>query len=663
MNSPNLQPRQFVHNTCELSIDDKKSPFPAWMKFNKPNPLRFSLTVNDPDRPELEPMRVEGDRTKLEALHHTVEDYVKDLVSRAPLPQINGEDIGKLPQSAAFDDTISSSDLQHRPIDALKVSDEKPRIEPDGLSRHLFYLGSGADANTTTMSLSTLQLFDLSSALNEGMTPVIEPEVEPEKPVALASEAETIVQPVVLPPEAVTNNKSSLNTSLKSGQSDVQEPRVVLPSANAPESSGKSEDLYGLETESSILERSSSNKDRFKMPKPSLGSLNLPELPDFSRSPLTSIPLWLGLGGMVALIFASPFLMSQFKGGNSVAKKPPTPTTQVANASTDISPTPYQPNDPTVPSGVGIPAPNLSNPAPANQGGLGTAGNPNSLGITPGILGQTPNTAQNRTSVPPTVNTAGNNTGVGNSTGINPSSRNPFNNGQQTNLNNPNNQPGNNAAAREKARQDQLAAANGKKPNKFPDAANQSSASKTTAQSNRENVADNYDSRLRIITGEEAATPTKRGSRNSARPQQPLVGSPEPIEASPITVGQGSNLGSGGSGFFGAPLPTPQIDSPGNLEAPIISSDSVQAKGLQGYFQKIWRADPKFDSSLQYKVNVGRNGRVISVEGSDENSKTYLNKTNFLKPGAVVSSSGQKDQKILLMLHSTGDVQTFSEEE
>jgi Domain of unknown function (DUF4335) len=625
--------------------------------------LRFSLTVNDPDRPELEPMRVEGDRTKLEALHRTVEDYVKDLVSRAPLPQINGEDIGKLPQSAAFDDTINSSDLQHRPIDALKVSDEKPRIEADGLSRHLFYLGSGADANTTTMSLSTLQLFDLSSALNEGMTPVIEPEVEPEKPVALALEAETIVQPVILPPEAVTNNnKSSANTSLKSGQSDVQEPRVVLPSANSPESSGKSEDLYGLETESSILERSSSNKDRFKMPKPSLGSLNLPELPDFSRSPLTSIPLWLGLGGMAGLIIAFPFLSSQFKGGNSVAKKPATPTTQVATASTDISPTPYQPSDPTVASGVGIPSPNLPNPATANQGGLGTTGNPNSSGITPGILAQNPNTAQNRTSIPPA--TTGNNTGIGNSTGINPSSRNPFNNGQQTNLNNPINQPGNNAAARAKALQDQLAAANGKKPNKVSDGANQPLPSRTIAQSNRENIVDNYDPRLRVITGEEAATPTtKKSSRNSARPQQPLVGSPEPIEAPPITVGQGSNLGSGGSGLFSNPLPTAQVDSPGNLEAPIISSDSVQAKGLQGYFQKIWRADPKFDSSLQYKVNVGRNGRVISVEGSDENSKTYLNKTSFLKPGAVVSSSGQKDQKILLMLHSTGDVQTFSEEE
>jgi Domain of unknown function (DUF4335) len=655
MNSPNLQPRQFVHNTCELSIDDKKSPFPAWMKFNKPNPLRFSLSVSDPDRPELEPMRVEGDRSKLESLHRTTEDYVKNLVARAPLPQINGEDLGKLPQSMAFDDTINSSDLQHRPIDALKVNDEKPRIEADGISRHLFYLGSGADANTTTMSLSTLQLFDLSSALNEGMTPVIEPVVEPEKPVAMAATAETLVQPVVLPPEAVTNNnKSSATTSLKSGQSNLEEPRVVLPSVNAAESSGKSEDLYGLETESSILERSNSNKDRFKMPKPSLGSLNLPELPDFSRSPLTSIPLWLGLGGMAALIMAFPFLSSQFKGGNSIAKKPATPTTQVATAPTDVQ-KPYQPSDPIITNGVGTPSPNLSNPTttPTSLGGLGTTGNPNTLG-TPGFLGQNNNPVPNRNATSQT------NTGVGNTARTsNSGSRNPNNSAaQQAGLNQINQPDSNNQISKQKVLQDQLAAINARKPIKGADGANQSLSSRVVVpQNNDRSIVDDYDPRLKLITGEEA-TSSRRVSRSQSS-QKPAENNPAPITEVPVIV-QG-NLGNSGSGLLNTP--TPQIEIPKNLEAPVIPSDSVQVKGLQGYFQKIWRADPNFDSSLRYTVNVGKNGKVISVEGDDEKSKIYLNKTNFLKPGVAVSSSSQKNQRVVLMLHSTGDVQTFSDEE
>jgi Domain of unknown function (DUF4335) len=657
MNSPNLQPRQFVHNTCELSIDDKKSPFPAWMKFNKPTPLRFALTVNDPDRPELEPMRVEGDRTKLESLHRTVEDYVKNLVARAPLPQINGEDHGKLPQSAAFDDTINSSDLQHRPIDALKVSDEKPRIESDGPSRHLFYLGSGADANTTTMSLSTLQLFDLSSALNEGMTPVIEPEAEPEQATALASTAETLVQPVILPPEAVTNNnKNSNNTSLKSETPEVEEPRVVLPSANAP-GSGSSEDLYGLETESSILERSNPSKDRFKMPKPSLGSLNLPELPDFSRSPLTSIPLWLGLGGMAALIVAFPFLSSQFKG-SSVAKKPATPTTQVATAPTDI-PAPYQPNDPIVSSGVGTPSPNGLPTPSTTLGGLGAGGLNSQLG-TP--IGQNPALGGSRTSIPP----SGSN-GLGNSTIANSNSRNPFNNGvnQQTGLPN---QPGSNnpALAKEraiaKAQQNQIAAANANKPRKGPSDGNSSAlSSRSIAQSNVGDIADGYDPRLKPPTDD---TPEKKVSRPSAK-QKPLVENYQPNYDFPngATVGQGSDLGSGGSGLFNSPIAPPKVDSTKNLEVPTSPSESIQAKGLQGYFQGRWRADPNFDGSLQYKVNVGRNGKVISLEGADERSRVYLNKTNFLKPGEAVSKNGQQDQKVWLILNSTGDVQTLADGE
>jgi hypothetical protein len=89
----------------------------------------------------------------------------------------------------------------------------------------------------------------------------------------------------------------------------------------------------------------------------------------------------------------------------------------------------------------------------------------------------------------------------------------------------------------------------------------------------------------------------------------------------------------------------------------------VQAKSLQGYFQGRWRADPDFDGSLQYKVKVGRNGKVISLEGADERSRIYLNKTGFLKPGETVSKNGQQDQKIYLILNSTGEVQTLDDGE
>ncbi len=595
-------------------------------------------------------MRVEGDRTKLESLHRTVEDYVKDLVSRAPLPQINGEEIGKLPQSVSFDDTINSSDLQHRPIDALKVNDEKPRIEADGPSRHLFYLGSGADANTTTMSLSTLQLFDLSSALNEGMTPLIEPVAEPEQPLALASSAETLVQPVVLPPEAVTNNNNNAATSLKSElekskveKSEVEEPRVVLPSANTPKS-GASEDLYGLETESSILERSNPSKDRFKTPKPSLGSLNLPELPDFSTSPLTSIPLWLGLGGTAALVLSSSLWMPMFKGGNSVAKKPPTPTTQVAVAPTDV-PTPYQPSDPTISSGVGTPSPSIPTPSTA-LGGIGASG------LNPQLGNPNPTLGGTKTNIPQ----SGSN-GSGNTPIINPNTRSPYTGGinQQTGLPN---QPGSNNTTSDRERaaakaQQTRIAENANKPKKGPsDGTSLALPPRSLAQTG--NIADDYDPRLKPLADD---APSKKAPRSQAK-QRPFVDNSETTNDFP-----GNDLGNGSSGQLNTPLAIPKVDGTNSLEVPASPSESVQAKGLQGHFQGRWRADPNFDGSLQYRVNVGRNGKVISLEGVDERSRVYLNKTSFLKPGEAVSKNGQQDQKVWLILNSTGDVQTLADGE
>jgi Domain of unknown function (DUF4335) len=647
MNSSNLQPRQFVHNTCELSIDDKKSPFPAWMKFNKPNPLRFSLNVQDPDRPELEPMTVSGDRNKLEALHNTVEKYVKELVQRAPLPQLGGEDAAKLPRkslegeiSGALGNNIDGL-VQNRPIDALQVNDDRPRIEADGLSRHLFYLGNGAEANTTVMSLSTLQLFDLSSTLTEGLTPVVA-DPEPEK--SSITDSATAVAPVVIaPPESVTNNNNSVANPLKS---DVEEPRVILPSANEP-NSGDSEDLYGLETESSILERSTPSRDRFNKPKPSLGSLNLPELPDFSRSPLTSIPLWLGLGGMAALIVAFPFISSYFKTGSSVAKKPAATPTQVAMATGD-TPSEYQPTTPSIPSGVGTPTVG-GLPSPSSTlGGLTTqygAGTTSTVPVSPYNTG----------------------TGINASTGLN----NPSGVTGGTSTTN------DSLAAKQKAAlQRQQVVKNGTqvtKPTQSADTSRPSRGINTDGVTQQARVNQNYqapaiddDPRLKPnnSSSDSSANTSARTRSRSKKPASSAVAkNPNVSEVDNAVVGQASEFTGSGSGLF-KPVETPAKESTSNLDVPSTSPvESVQTRGLQGYFQNRWKADPNFDESLQYRVNIAKNGRVLSIEGQTEKSRVYLNKTGFLKPGEVVSQSGQQDQKVWLILNPTGDVQTLADSE
>jgi Domain of unknown function (DUF4335) len=637
MNSPNLQPRQFIHNTCELSIDDKKSPFPAWMKFNKPNPLRFSLSVQDPDRPELEPMRVSGDRNKLEELNQTVEEYVKKLLVSAPLPQLNdGEDQDKLPRTS-MGGALESGAI-NRPIDALKVTDDQPRIEADGLSRHLFYLGNGADANTTVMSLSTLQLFDLSSALNEGLTPVaIE---EPEPSAAFSATNDSAIEPVVIPAESVTNNNTNVVNPMKT---DVQEPKVVLPSVNETNSINSS-DLYGLETDSSILERSTTTRDRFKKPKPSLGSLNLPELPDFSRSPLTSIPLWLGLGGMASLIIAFPFLSSTFKG-NSVAKKPVAPATQVASNSD--APPEYQPTTPSLPTGVGTPSlnglPNNGSPLGGTVGSLP----PGAPAVLPGGNQYSSSAGGYGTSVPgvgsPTTVTAPNNKDLAR---------------QQR------------AAALQRQQDSAKNGVGAETPAKNPasptnPAKTRGAADDGGVSTQARNPAFNPNLRPPAIEDDPRLKPPGQQTSNLTKPRgrQNPVAENNNSDGDPAIIGQAGEFNGNESGFF-KPVSPQTRDNPSDLTAPSATQvESAQTRGVQEYFKARWKEDRNFDESLQYRVNVAKNGQVLSVEGQTEKSRVYLNKTSFLKPGVVVTKSGQQDQRVWLILHPSGDVQALTDGE
>jgi hypothetical protein len=336
-----------------------------------------------------------------------------------------------------------------------------------------------------------------------------------------------------------------------------------------------------------------------------------------------------------------------FKGGDSVAKKPATPVTQVATAPTD-SPTPYQPSDPTIASGAGIPSAITNATTPTNPGGLG-ASNPNPQGVIPGIVGQKPNPIQNR-ATPPQTSRANASTSF---TGVNPSSLDPFKNrdGQQTGSKN---QP--NSAA-EKNRQDQVDAENRRKFKNNADEDNRLTSSKIDNSIRR--TVNNPGRPSKTNNGEETGT-RGQSSRNQISQQTPLA-NPVPLNES-STAGQDIDLSNGGSNIFPPPS-TSQGESPKNLEAPIISSDPVQVKGVQEYFQKIWRADPKFDGDLQYRVSVGRNGKVTSLEGLDDQSRFYLSKTNFLKPGEKVSKIGQQNQNVLLFLYRTGEVNTIADGE
>jgi hypothetical protein len=663
MNSPNQPNRQYHHNTCELSIEDKKSPFPAWMKFNKPNPLKFNLSLQDPDRPEQPPIKISGDRVKLDTLHQTVEEYVGNLLVKAPL-QLQGS-----PALEAEIEPAASSEAIERPIDALKMTGDRPHLEADGPSRHLLYLGNMADDGQVMASLSTLQLFDLSSTLDEAAQPLAVTASAEDSSAALGSvgtaiEPEAIASaaiPAIIPPAPPASTGSMV---VQKFETDVEEPRVVLPSVQ------EATMATSLESESSFFERNSTvdNGDRFKMPKPSLGSLNLPELPDFSNSPLTSIWLWLGLGTVATGIVAFPFLSKSFN--ENLASKPAVQSTPSASAeSSDLAGIPsYQASPATTPSGLsnGLPN-NLSNPT-VSPGATSPSGSSAILTPTQSSYGTTlgTNNLGNSANNSRTGANAQGLTGTNTATNARPqspskapaldslSSASRFSNGTNSNPNS------NNPAPLRRASDVLGKSTSTRRGNSTP-------VRNSTPANNSSGIINDPSGISEFSAKTSEQDPTVASSRSTEGNRSRSVGSAPSSSnrgraaaaANPQTdvVGQGQSL----IDESDSPVPNFPVDNSPTLGSPSGSrlGESAQVDNTRKYFQDRWRADPNFSDSLQYNVRVGKDGKVISVDGQTAASREYLKRTRFISPGTKVADSASQDQSTLVILKPDGSVEAL----
>jgi hypothetical protein len=102
-------------------------------------------------------------------------------------------------------------------------------------------------------------------------------------------------------------------------------------------------------------------------------------------------------------------------------------------------------------------------------------------------------------------------------------------------------------------------------------------------------------------------------------------------------------------------LSTPNSDS----LAPVTVNED-QAIGARKYFQQRWKADPNFQEALQYRLQVGQDGRVLTIEGQTTISREYLSRTNFLKPGTLIAEgSYNQTQNVLLILKADGSVEAL----
>ncbi|HEY9621609.1 MAG TPA: DUF4335 domain-containing protein [Crinalium sp.] len=183
--------RQYTPPTCTLEIAAKESPLSRWTDRSVLKHLRFQLSFDDPRLAAEQQVRVTGDRTQLEILCDAVEAYVQTLLDSAPLQLGQAYDQPPSAPTSSSNGTNGTASLrlvpesqngdgnhyQTAPSSVEAVTQPQNGVllshphgiflEPRGLLSHLLHLGTlAADDAHETVSLSTLQLFDLANALD-----------------------------------------------------------------------------------------------------------------------------------------------------------------------------------------------------------------------------------------------------------------------------------------------------------------------------------------------------------------------------------------------------------------------------------------------------------------------------------------------------------------
>lgn len=132
---------RFTPPTCTLEIRGKKSPLSRWTNQDLLKEFKFKLSFDDPRLSSDKQITITGDRFALEQLNTSVERYT---------------------QKNLYTSFISQADLTNN----NNSQNNQPHLESKGLTNHELYFGNlQHDSTKNKMTLSTVQLFDLVTAL------------------------------------------------------------------------------------------------------------------------------------------------------------------------------------------------------------------------------------------------------------------------------------------------------------------------------------------------------------------------------------------------------------------------------------------------------------------------------------------------------------------
>ena len=252
--------RIYTPPTCTLKIVGKSSPLARWVGGTVLKKMRFELRFDDPRKHKDQQIKVNGEQEDLALLSEVVTDYVQKFLHRSALdlplliPETTtlehsfSEVLNHQSDKVVPFPDIKDSELEGEPEDP-KISPMSPppfargpRLEPKGLLAHQLHLGYlGGEEVRDSIALSTTQLFDLATALDEYAEDIVALPFLKDSDRSVvpywAGTAAAVVMAVGLTAIGMkTFNSSPEATTVAQNEADTpQAPIGIVPQAPAPE--------------------------------------------------------------------------------------------------------------------------------------------------------------------------------------------------------------------------------------------------------------------------------------------------------------------------------------------------------------------------------------------------------------------------------------------
>ena len=164
--------RRYTPPTCTLEVMAENSSLSRWAEQPVVKDVRFHLKLDDPTLEQDRWVELHGDRTQLEDLRHTVNNYVQAFLDQSQ-DFTSAALIDPVDRKTAITATIASGE-KTLPSDR-DINPGEIGLRPNGLLGHDLSLGDLAtEASGAVIRLSTLQLFDLATALDDYSADLLE---------------------------------------------------------------------------------------------------------------------------------------------------------------------------------------------------------------------------------------------------------------------------------------------------------------------------------------------------------------------------------------------------------------------------------------------------------------------------------------------------------